>query len=411
MADSGARPAPAGERPDFKVLYRKLESALARIERIDSPSETLSGILDILVNEFRDELGFEGGRLYERQGGEFVLCCTNGQSRGARIGYRVPPDYPPHRRTLEEGFVIMGPGDPGFDREIEAVVGVDSTFAAIAVGEGNTHVFAFSVRGEIKEESILYSLTAVRHVINLKLRQRRMVGDLEEARLIQESLLPSAPPAFPGFDIAGRSTPAQIVGGDLFDYLPLSDRLLGIAIADASGHGLQAALLARDVITGLRMGGCEELTIAAIVERLNAVINRAALSSRFISLFYAHLHLDGALDYCNAGQNPPLLLRGGAFAELTTGGLLLGPNPRARYEAGRARLDPGDTLVLYTDGVTECENERGEPFGPEGLRRAILAANGGSARGLVESLFAAVAEHTAGVPPQDDVTVVVVKRP
>jgi serine phosphatase RsbU (regulator of sigma subunit) len=94
------------------------------------------------------------------------------------------------------------------------------------VGRGNTHILAFSIRGEVKEENVLYSLSAVRHVVNLKLEQEKLTGILTEARIIQESLLPSAPPQFEGYDIDGVSRPTEIVGGDLFDYLPLSDKLL-----------------------------------------------------------------------------------------------------------------------------------------------------------------------------------------
>ena len=410
MPEDHSRPAGPSAAPDFKTLYRKLESTLGRIERIENTSEMLSNVLDVLVTEFRDELGFEGGRLYERDGEEFVLCCATGRSSTARLGYRMPPDYPPHRRTLEEGFLIMGPDDPAFDAEVERSVGVDCTFAAIAVGEGKTHVFAFSVRGEIKEESILYSLSAVRHLINLKLQQRQFVGALQEARRIQESLLPASPPVFEGFDIDGLSRPAETVGGDLFDYLPLSDRLLGLAIADASGHGLPAALLARDVITGLRMGVDEDLKVVKVIERLNRVINRAALSSAFISLFYGELDSGGGMIYCNAGQSPPLLLHDGTFHELREGGLILGPNPRARYEKGHARIERGDTLILYTDGVTEIEKTRGVPFGVEALQRVVRRSRGGSAREIVEAVFHAVDAYAANVPPQDDMTVVAVRR-
>jgi phosphoserine phosphatase RsbU/P len=407
------------ERPErsgsgFKALYRKLERTLDRIERFDDPAILLESIVEILVTEFAAELGFESGRVYQREGEDFVLCCVLGASgkplAGSPIGYRVPRGYPAHVRTLREGLLIMHPGDPDFDREIERAIGVTSTFAALAVGKGNTHVLAFSIGGETREESVLYSLSAVRHVVNLKLEQEKMTGVMEESRIIQESLLPSSPPVFEGYDIDGLSRPTDIVGGDLFDYLPLAERLLGIAIADASGHGLPAALMARDVVTGLRVGMDEDLKVVRVVERLNQVIHRATLASRFISLFYGEFDVSGNLIYCNAGHNPPLLMRSRSFEELDRGGLILGPNPNARYERGYVHLVRGETVVMYTDGLVERANARGEEFGTTRLRRLLRKLNGASAREMVEKLFAAADHHAGGARPIDDATVVVVRK-
>ena len=200
-------------RADYKALYRKLESVLGRIGQAPDPSKMLAGILQTLITDFRAELGFEHGRLYRRDGEDFFLFNRYGSDLGAPIGFRVPPDYPPHRRTLTEGLSIMRRGDSGFDDAIEQTLGVGSTFAAISVGEGNTHVIAFSIKGEIMEQNILYSLSAVRHVVNMRLEQQRFSGILEESRVIQESLLPAGPPRFDGYEMDGRSRPTEFVGG------------------------------------------------------------------------------------------------------------------------------------------------------------------------------------------------------
>jgi len=300
----------------------------------------LETILETLLERFRHKLGFSGGRIYKRRGDDYYLCCGFGSSRGAPVGLRVPRDYPPHRRTLEDGLLIMRLGEAGFDEAFERAIGVSATFAAITVGEGPTHVIAFSIDGDVREEQILYSLTAVRHVINLKLEQQRVSGMIEESRLIQESLLPQRPPVFEGYDVDGRSRAADRVGGDVFDYLTLSSRLLGIAIADSTGKGIPAALLARDVVTGLRVSVGEDVKVARTIRRLNQVIHRAALSRKFVSLFYAELGLDGTLVYCNAGHDPPVLLARGGFRRLEAGGPVLGPIPGAHYQVGRSASSP-----------------------------------------------------------------------
>ncbi len=304
----------------------------------------------------------------------------------------------------------MDRGDPGVDVVFEDAIGAPRTFAAIAVGVGPSHVVAFSIKGKAREQQLLYSLTAVRRALNLKLEQLRVSGILEESRSIQESMLPASAPQFEGYDIDGRTSPADLVSGDLFDYIPVSDETLGLAIADSSGHGLPAALLARDVVTGLRMAAGGEGPIGRTVERLNRVVHRAALSSKFVSLFYGHLQRDGVLEYCNAGHNAPLLVHGGAFRELDRGGSVLGPISSGRYDSARVRLATGDLLVMYTDGVAEREGADRDPFGLERLRAALAKSAGANASGVVDALLSAARDHGGGSPLADDMTVVVVRR-
>ncbi len=395
---------------DFKALYLKLERTLDNIERIEESTVLLETVLQILVRDFRDDLGFEMGRLYRSEGLDYYLCCAFGGSWPMPIGYRVPREHPPHVRTLADGLLIMRKGDPGYDEQIATAIGVGTTFAAIAVGPGNTHVLVFSVDGEINEEQVLYSLSAVRHVINMKLQQGKLAGLLEEARTIQESLMPSGSPQVAGYEIHGYSRSAEVVGGDLYDYLPRRDRLLGVAIGDACGHGLPAALLARDVITGLRMGMNEKSRVSRTVERLNRVIHRAALSNKFISLFYGEFGPGGALVYCNAGHNPPLHQHGTTLRPLERGGLILGPSPAARYAQGRTCLQSGDAVVLYTDGLIEREDTRGKQYGLARLKRLLRGMPEMSARKRVEAIVGDSDRYAEGVAQQDDMTVVVVRR-
>ena len=395
---------------DYKALYRKLEAMLDRIERVADTSVMLTDIVESLIGGFREELGFEGGRLYTRRGEDFVLVSGHGTCRDLPPGLLVPRNYPPHCRTLEQGLLIMRASEEGFDPQFERTIGVHGTFAAIAVGEGKTHVIAFSVRGEVMEEQILYSLAAVRHGVNIRLQHEHLKGMLEESRLIQESLLPAGPPEFEGYEIAGLSRPTEIVGGDLLDYIPLTPRMLGIAIGDASGHGLPAALLARDVVTGLRMGVSAETKIVRVIERLNRVIHQAALSSKFISLFYAELETNGTLTYCNAGHDPPLLFRRKSTITLRRGGQILGPDPAAGYERGHARMVSGDVLVLYTDGLIDWADPEGRPFGVGRLRRLIPRCSQISVENIVETIFDAAGAHAGGTTSKDDITVMAIRR-
>jgi len=393
---------------EYKRLFRKLERNLTQIEHSEVVAPTLVAILERLVQDFREDLGIVGGRIYDRDGDEFVLREEYPQSSG-REGIRIPLSYPPVQELLEHGFVLHDPGDPGIDASLEGKLGV-GTFAAIRIGRTGGHLMAFSLAADADRSQVLHALNTVRHVIHVTLRKQHLETDLAQARLIQESVLPARVPSFDGYDLAGRSVSAEEVGGDLFDFVEVSERVLGIAIADASGHGLPAALQARDAIIGLRMGVEERLRITATIEKLNRVVSRTALSSRFISLVYAEIEPNGTVVYCNAGHNPPLLLHDGSFTELRTTGLVLGPDPAARYERGYETMTPGSILLLYTDGIVEAENGGGEAFGLERLRGLVGSHRGGSARELVESVFEAVGRHSRTDPPVDDQTVVAVLR-
>ena len=394
---------------DFKALYGKIERALDQFEKIDDSTELLEVVMETLVRDFRDDLGIDMARLYRREGEDFYLRGIIGGSPTVKLGFRVPRDYPPHLKTLQDGLLIMSREDPEYDEQFEWVLGVTSTFAAISIGTGPSHVIAFSINGSFNEEHILYSLSAVRHVINLKLQEQRLSGIIEEARIIQESLLPVKAPASQVYDIHGESRPAEVVGGDFFDYIDLPGSNLGIAIGDASGHGLPAALLARDAVTGLRMGVEYGAGIVPNLERLNRVIHHAELSSNFISLFYGVFAEDGKIFFCNAGHNPPLLLSSGKLKKLRKGGLVLGPDPEALYDQGSVVMKPEDTMVLYTDGIIEAEGRTGEQFGMERLSDTIRACGSADAKELVSRIFQASEDFAKGCRQRDDMTVLVVR--
>jgi sigma-B regulation protein RsbU (phosphoserine phosphatase) len=199
------------------------------------------------------------------------------------------------------------------------------------------------------------------------------------------------------------------VGGDFFDFMPLDADILGVAIGDASGHGLPAALLVRDIVTGLRMGIEKDLKITPVFERLNRVIHRSRLSSRFVSLFYGELEANGSLVYVNAGHPPPLLFSRDGFETLAVGGTVVGPLPGARFRSGIARLRPGNLLVMCTDGILE-RHQASQEFGDHGLHRALEAVLEAPAEAVLDTVFSAAFEFGEGRPWEDDATVLVVRR-
>jgi sigma-B regulation protein RsbU (phosphoserine phosphatase) len=392
----------------YKNLFRKIEKTLASIEGSEDLVATLTVILERLVTDFRDDLGLIGGRIYSRQGDDYVLQAEFPPGR-APLGFRIPSEYPPIQEILDRGFSLHDVQDPGVDHEIERAIGV-SLFAAIGIGDRPQQIMAFSLEVPVDREEVVYTLNTIRHAINLKIRQEHLEDRMWEARAIQLSLLPRSAPDFGPFDIAGASQPAEEVGGDLYDFLPISPKRIGLAIADASGHGLPAALQARDAIIGLRMGIQEQLRLTSTITKLNQVVSHSALASKFISLFYAELEFSGTLVYCNAGHTPPILVSAGGSTLLTRGGAVLGPNPDASYERGYVSLEPGSVLLAVTDGITEAESRRGEPYGWKRLEALIRANGWATAQSLVDAVFESVRGFSKRDSPVDDQTVVAVIR-
>ena len=405
--------APVGPTRDYWSLYRKLEKTIREIESTGDPARLLATFLDALVTQYRAPLGIVGGRLYHREDGDYVLSSTAGASAegtcAAPAGYRIPASYRVIEEMRQRGLVIVDRDDPLFDPTIEGPLHV-SIFAAITVGDDDAWIVSFSLAPDAHREHVLYALNTIRHVINWKLRQFDVEGEILRVQQIQRSLFPRTFPDFPGYELWGKADPCDEVGGDVFDFIPVGARILGVLIADSSGHGLAAALHARDVVTGMRMGIEEDLKVVRVIEKLNRVIHRTSLSSKFVSLFYGELERNGSFIYCNAGHVPTLRYRDGAFRLLGKGGPVLGPSPEASYERGYVATRPGDLLVFYTDGIVEAHDPAGREFGLRRLKRVIHEHRDAGARGLVDAIFAAVERFAPDDPLRDDRTVVVVRR-
>lgn len=394
---------------DYRKTYHTLQRALQSIEESAETKESLSVILEALVRGAGASLGITGGRLYRRDDAKaaYVLESSLGSPRVA-AGFEVPASYPPVRRLREEGLVFSEEGDPEFDPHIERRVGV-RRFAALGIGERAEHMIAFTMADDVDPRQAVYILGTIRHVVNLKMIAGALLHDVAEARRIQTSLLPAKPPTFHDFQFAARTVPAEAVGGDAYDFLPLSPDTIGISVVDSCGHGLPAALMARDVVTGLRVALDVQYRAVRAIEKVNRVVARAALTSRFTSLFYAELDSSGTMLYCNAGHPPALFWRDGRIKRLSRGGIVLGVEPDAGYERDFEDFVPGATLVLYSDGITEAETKRGGFFGVEGLERLLRKHHDASAEGLVDIVFDAL-ERRCVAPRQDDQTLVVVQR-
>ena len=280
----------------------------------------------------------------------------------------------------------------------------------------NRHVFFFLLDDGWLREELDFALNTVRAALGSRLTDARVRGSFQQAAEIQQSLL-EEPPDFPGFDIACRSVPAEEVGGDFYDFHAFDGEMLGLAIGDASGHGLPAALLVRDVVTGLRMGIEKELKIATVFAKLNRVIHRSNLSSRFICVFYGELEADGNLIYVNAGHPPPLLFfrdpkRGTGELELKLGRDRDRPPARGGVPARlRPRAAGRGAGALHGRHPGAAGRPAASSSGRTGCGRSCASTrtqSGGGDPGA--ALRGRPLRFGDGRPWEDDATAVIVKR-
>jgi phosphoserine phosphatase RsbU/P len=260
---------------------------------------------------------------------------------------------------------------------------------------------------------LLFAFALMNLLVLLEVADRlSLKNDLEIARDIQQAMLPSGLYSAIGVETVGISRPANTVGGDFYDILPLDDGRLVIAVGDVAGKGSPAALLMALLLAMLRTLVDERLEPADLITRLNVQVCRNAPGSRFITLFYAvYQPLTGALTYVSAGHMPPLVMRrSGACERLADGGIALGMFEQSTYTTGHVVLQPEDLIAVYSDGITEAENPAGTPFDEIGLETVLKASVRETLPAVGGAVVQSVERHTAEKRFADDLTILLLRR-
>jgi sigma-B regulation protein RsbU (phosphoserine phosphatase) len=283
-------------------------------------------------------------------------------------------------------FQLLNKDDGAFTTEDENFITALSTHASLAI-----------------ENARLYE------------EERTLVTMREEVRLaakIQMDLLPKSAPVVKGYDLAGTSIPALVVGGDYFDFIRLEGGRMGVCLGDVSGKGLPAALLMANVQATLRGQTLLDGDVASCIRRSNRLLFESTPPEKFVTLVYGALDpADHSFRFTNAGHDHPCLFRKkGKTVRLESGGIVLGILPDYDYESGAVDFQEGDVLVIYSDGIVESMDARNEQFGIERLTEVIAANLGESAKGILTAIVDAAQLHAGAAPQYDDMTVVVVKR-
>jgi sigma-B regulation protein RsbU (phosphoserine phosphatase) len=240
----------------------------------------------------------------------------------------------------------------------------------------------------------------------------RMQEEMKIAYNIQMGLLPKGAPMIEGYDVAGKSMPAKSVGGDYFDLIRLGDGRLFFCLGDISGKGMPAALLMSNMLATLRGQNLDITSPGHILDRSNEHMFRNTDPERFSTLFLGILDPGSSeLIYSNAGHNLPFVVRGsGAVERLETGNLVLGAIEGVTYTEDSVKLDKGDTLLIFSDGISEAINPEEEEFGEDVLPTFVTAYSSASAMSLIDIIIGEVVRHAGKEPQRDDMTMVIIKN-
>ena len=403
---------------------RRLASeALLRVGRELARNQPLGELFQTILQVAINAVGAERGVVVTVQDGEPVVQSHVGGD--LRISQRVSdrvltekvsliirdvsvdPNWESHQSLVAQGIRSVMAVPLQTDEEVIGMLYLDSS------GAGAARNF---------DAQDLELMTVMANVAAIRIERERMVeaqrerelfeAELRRAEEIQRQCLPERPPHVEGLDLAASTQPCYTVGGDYYDFVPSKDGRLGVVVADVAGKGLSAALLMMNLQARVQVLAAELSDPAAVVQRLNEMLLPICPASRFVTLVFGFLNpATGEFCYTNAGHEPPLLLRrGGAVELLETGGPVVGMLPELRYEIGTCELAHGDSLVFFSDGLSEARGPNGEEFGPARIAEAFQSSGDVAAAVKLRALGSRVGEWLGGSSFHDDMTVVTVIR-
>jgi len=239
--------------------------------------------------------------------------------------------------------------------------------------------------------------------------KRRIDNELKIASQIQQALLPRSRTRGSFYDASGTSIACRAIGGDFFEYIDLPDGSFGFALGDVSGKGPPAALLTAMLQGMFSTQAFAPVEPAEMMTRVNRALLARGIESRFATIFYAILRVDGRLTYCNAGQNPPLLFSASGVRKLETGGMIVGLFPHASYQQEDVQLASGDSLAIFSDGVSEALNAGGDEYGESRIQEAVAPNWLEPSDVVLQALLGSVRGFAQGAAQNDDMTALIVR--
>jgi phosphoserine phosphatase RsbU/P len=429
-AIEGARTQPDPERP--KQRKDKQSDLLALISKVGVTllaSATLSETLEQIASLVFEAVPADRCLIMMRdeESHELKVSVARLRDRQGQVGeIRVS-------RTIMDEVVGKGKSvltsdvqhDPRFMSSTTTLQGIHSVLAVpLGVGEkvfGIIYADSPLAEGRFTEDHLkvlttLASVAAIRvenaRLLEEQIDRQRLEHELQLASEIQQRFQPTAPPIVAGYELQGISFSCYEIGGDYYDFIEREDGRLIITLGDVSGKGTAAALLMSSLHAAVHAQAASNDSLVDTISAVNRYLADNIPSNRFVTLFYAELEpKTGALSFLNAGHNPPLIVhQAGTVEQLSSGGLPLGIKRDAVFREGRTQLNPGDVLVIYSDGVSEAGNPQGEEFGTKRLSDVVMRNLEASAAGIRDRIEAGLTKFAEGTAAADDITLVIVKR-
>ena len=314
-------------------------------------------------------------------------------------------------RFQERRSIVLG----GLRSVMAVPLAVEGRISGMIYVDNPFHTNRFTER-DLQLLTLIAGVAAIRienvRLLEVQTEQKRLANELALASEIQLRLHPETPPAIPGYDVVGVSFPCYEVGGDYYDFIEKPDGRTVVALGDVSGKGTGAALLMSSIHAAVRAHTRTRLSASEIVSEINQYIYDNTPANRYVTLFYSELDpRSHQLTYINGGHNSPLLVRAsGEVTPLDIGGFPVGITPFGDYREGWVEIEPGDVMVVYSDGVTESLDEAGEEFGEARLIEIVQKNRGRTAAGLRDRIDEALTKFVGKADSVDDLTIVILKR-
>ena len=396
--------------------------ALIRAGRELAGHRPLGELFEVIMDLSLEAVGAGRGVLMALEGDQLIVRATRGQ--GFQISSTV------RNQVINKGdsvLVLDAQSDQAF-KERQSIVAQNVRSMMAVPLQAQSRVIGLIyldspnlirpfTREDLNLLTVMANVAAIRiehaRLAEVEQMERVLAKELEQAAKIQRGLLPSCAPTIAGLDIAGHTAACRTVGGDYYDFVTYPDGRFAMLVGDVAGKGMPASLMMSSLQARVQVLFEEPDNLAVNVTRLNKAVASNCPDNRFITFFICVVNpVSGEIVYVNAGHNPPLVVRkNGEVDKLTEGGIILGILPKFAYLEGRSHIGAGDTLVLFSDGVTEAMPVGvDEEFGEDRLAEVIAAAKGTSAEDLVQTILQSVITFTSGAPPADDITLVVARK-
>lgn len=407
---------------DQKKLHKTIESIAS--QKFDSEEDMLKYVLEQIVND--KSFDITGGRIWKLDPETFSykLLYQTGKMETIDPRFRIRlKNYPEFERIANERTILADETLTELKKKGIFRYSATGVGARIKLNGKIYYEYILALNSNSLNEELRLNMSIIATALTSQIKQRRILqsasnlkADLDKARQLQKSILPEHEYKFHNYDIFGVTDPAEIVGGDFFDYLEIGDDQdrLGIALGDAASKGVSAAAEAMYISGALRMASNFEIKITPLMKKMNQLVNKIFEDDKFSSLFYGELSTDknGLFLYTNAGHNPPLFYcsKKNKVEYLSVTGPVLGPVPHAKYQIESINFLPDDILLMFSDGIVDSTNSKGEPYPEVRLINLLKNNKSKSPKEIALKILDDVLRFNKNGTYSDDKTLVVIKR-